>query len=342
MQDTPRASARGRKVHAGEEVRIRPAAEIVATLDAHGARDGLPFMPEMLQFCGNSFKVVKVAHKTCDPTGESNLRRANVDGLLHLQTRCDGSAHGGCQARCMFFWHPDWVEPANTAPVRRSDAEVAPAAMDMLMGETHAAHSTPEKIRYRCQATEIARFSKPMSSLEPTQYVRDFTTGNVGFGDYVKYGIRGAIIATRRTVLSKPVRDFFKRLLQPGKPRDPEAAERISAETPKLNLQPGEMVRVKPAAYILSTLDENGKHLGLTFDPDMALRAGQTFRVSQRVDKLIDENTGRMLRIKKDSITLEGISCMGTHHCNRLFCPRGAVQFWREDWLERVTEEQGG
>jgi len=35
-------------------------------------------------------------------------------------------------------------------------------------------------------------------------------------------------------------------------------------------------------------------------------------------------------------------SCLGTHHCNRLFCPRGALQFWREEWLERVTEAQSG
>jgi hypothetical protein len=164
----------------------------------------------------------------------------------------------------------------------------------------------------------------------------------VSFGDYVKYGVRGAIIATQRTVLSKPVRDFFKRLLQPRKRRDAETTEPVTAQALKLNLQAGELVRVKPAEYILSTLDENGKHLGLTFDPDMALRAGQTFRVSRRVDKLIDEKSGRMLRIKKDSIVLDGVSCMGTHHCNRLFCPRGALQFWREEWLERVTEEQSG
>ncbi|MFT3727591.1 MAG: hypothetical protein QM759_07200 [Terricaulis sp.] len=342
MQHRQQSSAHGRSLRAGDEITIRPAAEIAATLDAHGARDGLPFMPEMLPACGKSFRVLKVAHKTCDPTGESNLRSTNVEGAVHVQARCDGSAHGGCQARCLFFFHPDWVAPASGAAAKPEDAALPPAVAEMLTRETLAAHSTPEKVRYRCQATEIKRYTTAISSLEPTQYVRDLTTGNVGIGDYVKYGIRGAVIATRRAILSKGVRDFFKKLLHPGAARDTQIAEKLFAETPKLNLQAGELVRVKPAAEIVATLDENGKHLGLTFDPDMALRAGQTFRVSHRVEKLIDEHTGRMLRIKKDSIVLEGVSCMGTHHCNRLFCPRGAQQFWREEWLERVTEAQRG
>jgi hypothetical protein len=38
----------------------------LATLDQHGSMDGMPFMPEMLQFCGRRFRVGAVAHKTCD------------------------------------------------------------------------------------------------------------------------------------------------------------------------------------------------------------------------------------------------------------------------------------
>lgn len=330
-----------RALRVGDRVAIRPVAEIFATLDEHGARDGLPFMPEMLPFCGQRFAVLKVAHKTCDPTGDSNLRHIGVEGAVHLATRCDGAAHGGCQARCLLYWHPDWLAPADAA-LDRKPAEAPAAGVDVLTRETRAAHSTPEKVRYRCQATEISRFSKPISSLEPTQYVRDLTSGNVGLVDYIRYGIRGAIIATRRTILSKSLREFLKKALRGGGGKAETSEIEAVAEAPKLNLQVGELVRVKPAAEILATLDDEGKHQGLTFDPDMALRAGQTFRVSQRVEKLIDEKTGRMLRIRKDSIVLDGVSCMGTHHCNRLFCPRGALQFWREEWLERVTETEGG
>ena len=50
----------------GELVEVRSAEEIRATLDENGELDGLPFMPEMLAFCGRRLTVHKVAHKSCD------------------------------------------------------------------------------------------------------------------------------------------------------------------------------------------------------------------------------------------------------------------------------------
>ena len=45
---------------------VRSADEILGTLDEHGRLDGLPFMPEMLEFCGRRVRVQSRAHKTCD------------------------------------------------------------------------------------------------------------------------------------------------------------------------------------------------------------------------------------------------------------------------------------
>jgi hypothetical protein len=38
-------------------VQVKTAAEILATLDSEGKLDGLPFMPEMLQYCGQTVTV---------------------------------------------------------------------------------------------------------------------------------------------------------------------------------------------------------------------------------------------------------------------------------------------
>ena len=38
----------------GDLVRVRSAAEIFRTLDAEGSFDNLPFMPEMVQYCGDA------------------------------------------------------------------------------------------------------------------------------------------------------------------------------------------------------------------------------------------------------------------------------------------------
>ena len=54
------------KLHAGDWVEVRSKDEILRTLDKQGRLDGMPFMPQMFQYCGKRFEVYKRAHKTCD------------------------------------------------------------------------------------------------------------------------------------------------------------------------------------------------------------------------------------------------------------------------------------
>ena len=64
----------------GEIVEVRSEAEILATLDERGELDGLPFMPEMLDFCGRRFRVHKLAAQA--------LRHHWLDGHVpHAQRR---------------------------------------------------------------------------------------------------------------------------------------------------------------------------------------------------------------------------------------------------------------
>jgi len=60
---------------------------------------------------------------------------------------------------------------------------------------------------------------------------------------------------------------------------------------------------------------------------------GRQARVLQRVERTIDERTGKLLRIKRPCIVLEDVTCRGAYHrC----CPRADYLYWREIWLERV------
>ena len=86
----------------GEWVEVKSRAEILMTLDKTGCLEGMPFMPEMFEFCGKRFPLFKIAHKTCDTVFPVRSRR--VDNAVHLDTRCDGRSHGGCQAGCLIFW----------------------------------------------------------------------------------------------------------------------------------------------------------------------------------------------------------------------------------------------
>jgi hypothetical protein len=101
-----------------------------------------------------------------------------------------------------------------------------------------------------------------------------------------------------------------------------------------LNLQPGELVRIRTKNEILETLTGSPpKNRGMTFDPEMVRYCGRIARVRGRVSRLIDEQTGKMIFIKSDCIVLEGVVCMADFH---RFCTRSDFPFWREAWLERV------
>src|SRR5215475_13968890 len=102
-----------RKLKAGEWVEVRSKEEILATLDSKGELDGMQFMPEMFAFCGQKLQVFKRAHKTCDTVFPIRGRR--VADTVHLDTRCDGAAHGGCQAGCLLFWKVAWLKPVGKA-----------------------------------------------------------------------------------------------------------------------------------------------------------------------------------------------------------------------------------
>jgi 2-oxoglutarate dehydrogenase complex dehydrogenase (E1) component-like enzyme len=82
----------------GELVRVRSASEIFATLDENGMLGGMPFMPEMLKYCGRTLPVTQRADATC--AGDGLVR--HMPDTVHLRNiRCDGSFHDGCQAACL-------------------------------------------------------------------------------------------------------------------------------------------------------------------------------------------------------------------------------------------------
>ena len=61
------------KLRPGDLVEVRSEAEILATLDANGRLDNLPFMPEMLAHCGRQYRVEKRAD-SCEPIRPSASR----------------------------------------------------------------------------------------------------------------------------------------------------------------------------------------------------------------------------------------------------------------------------
>ena len=322
--------AKGLRV--GDLVEVRSADEIMATLDERGELENLPFMPEMLKFCGQRLTVHKVAHKLCDTMSGSGLHK--MENAVHLtNSRCDGTAHGGCQAACNLYWKEawlKWVEP--DAPSSASSATSGRIDLSLLEINTRKQPGPDGEPRYSCQATEMLRAAPAcLSRLGPRQYVIDVKTGNASaLASFKAYLI---VFYNRMQGISK--RHLPRRL----RFRDGEELHyvkgRVVGPTPtaQLDLQPGEMVRIKSREQIEATLNEGGLNRGLTFDQDMARFCGRTARVQGRVTKSLDEKTGAMLTMKSPCIVLEGITCSGFYKAN---CPRQDTPFWREIWLERI------
>ena len=112
----------------------------------------------------------------------------------------------------------------------------------------------------------------------------------------------------------------------------------VTGRTPtaEIGLQPGELVRVRSREEILATLDKSLHNRGMGFEEEMERYCGTVARVQSRVDRCIDERTGRMLTMKNPCIVLENVICAGVYNAN---CPRQFIPFWREIWLERIPSD---
>jgi hypothetical protein len=325
----------------GELVEIRSEAEIMATLDHRGELEALPFMPEMLKFCGQRFRVDKLAVKLCDTINWSGMYR--MDHVVHLAgVRCDGQAHGGCQASCLVYWKEAWLKRVDAdvpeaGPGPASPPLVPPGRipLDLLATTRKPAHLTaPGEEAFSCQATELLRAAPHwIPPWDLRQYVLDVRSGNAGLLAAIRSFTVGAF---------NEYQDFSRRFLPgPLRIRDGRRFPFIHGKqrkTPQetLDLRPGELVEVKSKEEIVQTLDITNRNRGMTFDPEMLKYCGRQARVLRRVERIIDEKTGRMLYLRNPCIILEGVICTSDYH--RL-CPRGIYPYWREIWLRRVPNQ---
>lgn len=339
----------------GQWVEVRSKQEILRTLDKNACLDGMPFMPEMFAWCGQRFRVVKSAHKTCDTVFP--VRGRSLNDSVHLGTRCDGSAHGGCQAGCLIFWKSAWLKPAAAPGHHGASVSLPVPSVSTVVEGAQATVCTESDVRraarmpqdgdadptYVCQATRLPYFTSDLNPFDPRQYVTDLSSGNVDLGKW----IRGVIYITYRNLinlgigLGRPLRwlyDRFQALVGGiAYPRHPGLIPMGQATpTAELNLQEGDWVKIKSYRDILATCNEENKNRGLFFDAEQVPYCGGTYRVHKRVTQILNEQTGKMMQMKNPCIVLEDVYCRSRYSDCRMFCPRGIYSYWREIWLERA------
>jgi hypothetical protein len=312
--------------HSGDHVVVRSPEEILSTLDADGTLDGLPFMPEMLEWCGKTLRVDRRAEKTCvgiPPPAYSNRRFDAGDVVFLEELRCDGRAHDGCKRGCKIFWKEDWLRPADsTETSTHGPGGGAAALLPRLRTKADENH-------YFCQSTQLDEATEPFPGKQRLWMLRtawrEIRNGDRSASEILKLLARWS----RRRLLHALHSDL--------------RGDRDRTPSESLGLEPGEVVRVKSRAEIEATLDHQRSNKGLKMGDEMARCFGRQFEVRDRVDRIIDERTGEM-REMRDTVTLRNIRSESMHGadlgclCTGQLgdCPRSELMYWREIWLDRI------
>ncbi len=296
----------------------------------------------MLAFCGRRLRVAKVAHKTCDNIHKTRGRR--MLDAVHLEgARCDGAMHGDCQADCVFFWKEAWLKraederPAPVVPPRGECTE----ELVRLRARAPGQEASPDPT-WVCQTTALYEATTLLPWWDVRQYVRDVTSGNHTAWHIFQLLFAGAYRAWVRHGpgyrLKIALYDRVQRW-RGGKPF-PIVPTKIpvgqKTPTELLDLRPGEWVQIKSPEEIGATLTHEGMNRGMRYDMELLKYSGGTYRVQMRVDRLISEQTGKMMQMKNPCIQLEDVYCRAECTMGRLGCPRASNTYWREIWLRRV------
>jgi len=296
----------------GDLVEVKCPSEILKSLDVDGTLDKLPFMPEMVEFCGKRFKVSRRVVKICTSGSGSTMRKFRADDVVLLDgLRCSGADHDGCQKACMIFWREAWLHKVEDAAVQ---SKMDLGGHDQLRARLKTS-SGPKT--YFCQASELWKAANKLSRWERfTLCFADIRAGNCST---LEMGQRIGIWLFWR----------IRRLFLGAYARGSNQTTPVGS----LGLQPGELVEVKSMESIVETLNETAHNRGLWFSPDMRLLCGRQQQVARRIDKLIVDGTGEMRQLR-NTVYLEGSLC-GCAHVAFGGCSRCEFVYWREIWLRR-------
>src|SRR5260370_407820 len=197
---------------------------------------------------------------------------------------------------------------------------------------------------YVCQATQVRHATTPLAWWDVRQYFEDYWSGNAGLGRIFSGLIYSAYyhLSQAGIGLGRAMRWFYNKFhpiwggtLFPRKPGLIPAGKATPSGT--LNLQHGELVRVKSHEEILKTVDSGNKNRGMYWDAELVPYCGGTYQILKRVTKIIDEKTGKMVEMKSPCIVLDSVVCQARYSQCRMLCPKEMYPYWRENMLEKVV-----
>jgi len=228
-------------------------------------------MPEMFAFAASAF-VCTNGDRLCDTVFPVRGRRVTRRSISKRVG--DGQAHGGCQARCLIFWKEAWLKriscdsPSDDSPRVETNsgnitaASAAGCTESDVWARAKASDADGGEPVYTCQATQLPYATADLAWWDIRQYVEDYRSGNVGLWR-ILCGLVYAMyynLSQAGIGLGPRLRWFYDKfhVLWRGTqfPRRRGNYTRGTANTTAtLNLQPGDLVRVKSQEEILRTAE---------------------------------------------------------------------------------------
>lgn len=323
----PHVSVRPLRLRAGDSVVVRSPAEILGTLDGYGTLDNLPFMPEMLAFCGKPFIVLnRVVQTTIDGAYLSRATKSfvrefhNNDVVTLKGVRCSGQQHDFCQRACAIFWKEAWLK--RTGDDASNDR---PPTQEQIQSTTdHLRHLLKTKINHRlyfCQSSEILKATRHLSRVQRIKKcLTAVVVGNISAWGMLKH----LAVWTRWKLHYKFIGERVTGTLD-------------KTPTAVLDLRPGDLVEIKPLPEIAATLNRHGRNRGLHFSADQPPLCGGRYRVRTRTVNFIAEGTGEMKHLQ-NTVTLEDVVCNSAYFAFG-GCYRSDLLYWRDIWLRKIRPQ---
>ena len=161
---------------------------------------------------------------------------------------------------------------------------------------------------------------------------------SVGFAQPPKQSVIGRIKRLLAVPWNQHVKQWLKRNYYTSlKRRGTSSPAQIIAKefAPAVPLVDGDRVRVRSKPEILSTLDPFKELKGCAFLPNMHQYCGTEQRVLKVMRTFLDERDYKVKKVR-GLVLLENVICHGTPAFGS--CDRCCFLFWREEWLEKISQ----
>lgn len=274
-------------MNVGNIVKVKLLEEIKSTLDDNNSLDKMPFMPEMVKFCGKKFRIKKLANFVYK--NKKGIRAIN-NAILLDNIYCDGSSHNGCVKSCSIFWRKEWLTHC-------ADENYEHFNHNVSYNTNLVEFKTIINDSYYCQSSQLQYFSKALNIFVKSKYLfKEFFAGNKPV-ILIIINVFYHLELKNLHIINYSLCWIIK-------------GNKVTTPSESLNLEKGDLVEIRSKEEIIRTLDKTGKNRGMLFSQEMHSFCGQKFRVRSKLNRMITEDTGKMVEIK-NTVLLEGLTCNG-------------------------------